>query len=92
MNQFASIDTEDLKLPECHQKISLTTVDSIHARFQDSFECIKPKLKSFIDSTQGDISLCLFDSILGGKIASWDQTAWSGKDFEEALTFAEVSH
>ena len=92
MNQFSSIDTEDLKNFECHQKNSLTTVDSIHARFQDSFECIKPKLKSFIDSTQGDISLCLFDSILGGKIASWDQTAWYGKDFEEAITFAEVSN
>lgn len=92
MNQFASIDIEDLKLSECHQKISLTCVDSIHARFQDSFECIKPKIQSFIDSTQGDISLCLFDSIIGGKIASWDQTAWSGKDFEEALTFAEVSN
>ncbi len=92
VNQFASIDTEDLKLPEFHQKISLTCVDSIHARFQDSFECIKPKIKSFIDSAQGDISLCLFDSIFGGKMASQDQTAWSGKDFKEALTFAEVSN
>lgn len=91
MNQFSSIDTEDLKLSECHQKIVLTSVDSIHARFQDSVQCIKTKVKSFLDSTQGDISLCLFDSILGGKRADWDQTAWAGKDYEEALTFAEVS-
>ena len=91
MNQFSSIDTEDLKLSDCHQKISLTSVDSIHGRFQDSIALIKQKVKSFLDSTQGDISLCLFDSILGGKRANWDQTAWGGKDFEEALTFAEVN-
>jgi hypothetical protein len=66
-------------------------VDSIHGRFQDSIALIKQKVKSFLDSTQGDISLCLFDSILGGKRANWDQTAWGGKDFEEALTFAEVN-
>ena len=92
VNQFSSIDTEDLKLSDCHQKISLTSVDSIHGRFQDSISLIKQKVKSFLDSSQGDISLCLFDSILGGKRANWDQTAWGGKDFEEAFTFAEVTN
>jgi hypothetical protein len=61
---IASIDIEDLKLAECHQKFPLTIVDSIHSRFQDSVESIKQKVKSFLDLlSQGDISLCLFYSI-----------------------------
>jgi hypothetical protein len=35
--------------------------------------------------------LCLFDSVLGGKKTSWDKIMWTGKDYEEAITFAEVS-
>ena len=90
--KFASIDIEDLKASECNQKFPLTIVDSIHARFQDSIESIKQKVKTCLASSQGDVSLCLFDSILGGNKASWDKDAWVEKDFEEALTFVEVRY
>ncbi len=81
-----------LTLAECTQKIPLPIVDSIHARFKDSVESIHQKLKSFLDLSQGDISLFLFDSIIGGIKSSWDQTSWAGKDFEEALSFVEASY
>lgn len=89
--KFSSIDIEDLKAKECHQKFSLSIVDSTHGRFQDSIESIKIRVKNFLDSSQGEISLCLFDSVLGGKKKPWDKTMWNGKDYEEAITFAEVS-
>ena len=65
--KFCSIDIEDLKAKECRQKFSLSIVDSIHGRFQDSLESIKNRVKNFLDSSQGEISLCLFDSVLDGK-------------------------
>jgi hypothetical protein len=89
--KFCSVDIEDLKAKECRQKFPLSIVDSIHGRFQDSLESIKNRVKNFLDSSQGEISLCLFDSVLGGKKQSWDKTMWNGKDYEEAITFAEVS-
>jgi len=89
--KFCSIDIEDLKAKECGQKSSLSIVDSIHGRFQDSMESIKNRVKKKLDSSQGEISLCLFDSVLGGKKTSWDKIMWTRKDYEEAITFAEVS-
>jgi hypothetical protein len=89
--KFSCIDPEDLKAKECGQKFSLSIVDSIHLRFQDSLESIKNRVRNFLDSSQGEISLCLFDSILGGKTTTWDKTMWNGKDYEEAITLAEVS-
>jgi hypothetical protein len=89
--KFGSIDIEDLKAKECHQKFSLSIVDSIHARFQDSMESIKNRGHNFLASSQGEMSLCLFDSILGGQKKTWDKSMWKGKDYEEAITFAEVS-
>ena len=65
--KFCSIDIEDLKAKECGQKFSLSIIDSIHGRFQDSIETIKNRVKHFLDSSQGEISLFLFDSVLGGK-------------------------
>jgi hypothetical protein len=91
-DKFASIAIEDLKLGKRPQKIPLAIVESFHARFQDSDEIIKQKVKSFIDTSQGEISLCIFDSILGGNRASWDKTTWVAKDFDEALTFDDVSY
>jgi hypothetical protein len=35
--------------------------------------------------------MCLFDSILGGKKHLGKTTLWVGKDYEEAINFAEVS-
>jgi hypothetical protein len=89
--KFSSIDIEDLKNKECRQKFSMSIVDSIQGRFQDSIESIKNRVKNFLDTSQGEISLCLFDSVLGGKKKSWDKTMWNGKEYEEAITFAEVS-
>ena len=65
--KFCSVDIDDLKAKECHPKFPLSIVDSIHGRFQDSLESRKNRVKKFLDSSQGDISLCLFDSDLGGK-------------------------
>jgi hypothetical protein len=66
-DKFCSIDIEDLKAKECRQKFSLSIVDSIHGRFQDPSESINNRVNKFLDSSQGEISLCLFDSVLGGK-------------------------
>ena len=66
-DKFAIIDTQDLKLADCHQKFPSTTVGSIHTRFQHSIESIKQKVKSFLDLSQGDVSLCLSDIVIGGK-------------------------
>jgi hypothetical protein len=63
-DKFSSIDIEDLKVAECHQKFPLTIVDSIHGRFQDSVKIIIQKGKRFLEFSQGNISLCLFDSIV----------------------------
>ncbi len=66
-DKFAIIDTQDLKFEDCHQKFPLTTVGSIHARFQDSIESMKQKVKSFLDFSLGDVPLCFFDSVIEGK-------------------------
>ncbi len=76
---------------KCGQKFLLSMVESIHGRFQDSVESIKNRVKFFLDSSQGEISMCLFDSVPRGKKTSWDKIMWAGKDYEEAITFAEVS-
>jgi hypothetical protein len=65
--KFASIDIEDLKAEECHQKFALSTVGPINARSQDSMDNIKSREKTFLDSSQGVISLCIFDCILEGQ-------------------------
>ena len=65
--KFCSMDIEDLKSNECRQKFSLSIVDSIHGRFQDSLESITNRVKKFSDSSQGEMYLCLFDNILGVK-------------------------
>ena len=91
IEKFGSIDIEDLKAKECHQKFSLSIVDSIHARFQDSMETLTNRVTFLLDSSKGEISLCLFDSILGGGKTTWDKTMWNEKDYEEEITFAEVS-
>ena len=89
--KFSSVDIENLKAKECRQKFPLSIVDSIHGRFQDLLESIKNRDKHFLDSSQGVISMCLFDSVLGGGKKTWDKTMWNVKDYEEAITFAEVS-
>ena len=62
------------------QKFWISTVESIHSRFQDSFESVKTKLQIFLDTTLGNISLCIFDSMID----------WVETDFDEAIVFSEV--
>ncbi len=64
--KFSSFYIQDLKAKECREKFSLSIVDLIRARFQDSMESIKKRVKFFLDSSQVEISLCLFDSLFGG--------------------------
>jgi hypothetical protein len=45
----------------------------------------------FLDSSQGEISQYAFNHILEGQKTSWDKAMWVGKDYEEAITFAEAS-
>jgi len=87
----ASIDIEDLKTKEFRHKISLSIDDSMHARFQHSMESQKNRVKVLFNSSQGEISLCILDNILGGQKTIWDKTMWDGKYYEEAIFFAEVS-
>jgi hypothetical protein len=62
------------------QKFWISTVESIHSRFQDSFESVKTKVQVFLDTTLGNISLCIFDSMID----------WVETDFDEAIVFSEV--
>ena len=62
------------------QKFWISTVESIHSRFQDSFESVKTKVQIFLDTTLGNISLCIFDSMID----------WVETDFDEAIVFSEV--
>ena len=89
--EFGSIVIEDLKAKECRHKFSLSIVGSMHDRFQDPMEIIKNRVNNFLDSSQGEISLCLFDNILGGKRTTWDKTMWNETYYEEAIIFGEVS-
>ena len=54
-------------------------VETLHSRFQDAVEAIKNKTKSFVESQNGNISLVLFDLMMGDE-----------KAFEDAITFTEV--
>ncbi len=54
-------------------------VETLHSRFQDVVEAVKNKIKSFVESQNGNISLVLFDLMMGDK-----------KAFEDAISFTEV--
>ncbi len=54
-------------------------VESLHSRFQDVVEAVKNKTKSFVESQNGNISLVLFDLMMGDE-----------KAFEDVVSFTEV--
>ena len=67
-------------------------VETLRSRFQDSIEILKSKIKIFLETQQGNVSLLIFDSIPGKTKISWDEKPWVEKEFEEAVSLAEVRH
>ena len=87
--KFEIIDTakfsEYLKKPSPinSQDVRVCQLDTIHSKFQLTIEEMKLRVKAFIESSQGKISLILFDF---STLKSRDE------DFDEAITFSEVSY
>jgi hypothetical protein len=74
------------------QEVEMCKVETLRSRFQDSIEILKSKIKIFLETQQGNVSLLIFDSIPGKTKLSWDEKPWVEKEFEEAVSLAEVRH
>ena len=44
-----------------YQGVQVCTIDTIHSKFQISIESMKLIVKAFIDSSQGKVSIILFE-------------------------------
>jgi hypothetical protein len=69
--------------PVNSQDVRVCQLDTIHSKFQLTIEEMKLRVKAFIESSQGKISLILFDF---STLKSRDE------DFDEAISFSEVSY
>ncbi len=75
MTSFLENQGDGVELPS----FPVCKVETLQSRFQDVVEAIKNKTKSFVESQNGNISLVLFDLMMGDE-----------KAFEDAITFTEV--
>ena len=64
-----------------YEGVKIYTIDTIHSKFQISIESMKLKVKAFIDSSQGQLSIILFDLCIEPNI---------DKDCDDAISFSEV--
>ena len=60
-----------------YQGVQVCTIDTIHSKFQS----MKIKVKSFIDSSQGKVSIILFDFCIEANFE---------KECDDAISFSEV--
>ena len=69
--KFTSIDIEKFisitKPIKQEPSLPLCYVETIYNKFQDSLEVVKSKLQNYLNSCQGNISLVIFDSIIGAQ-------------------------
>ena len=64
-----------------YQGVHVCTNDKIHSKFQTSIESMKLKVKTFIDSSQGKVSIILFDLCIESNL---------DKDCADAISFPRV--
>jgi len=67
---------------------SAARLDGIHSKFQLTIESMKLKVKYFIESFQGKISIVLFDFCIKSKLETSKNP--SDNDFDDAIAFSEV--
>jgi hypothetical protein len=64
-----------------NQDVRVCLLDTIHSKFQLTIEAMKLKVQTFMESSQGKVSLILFDfCTLKSPV----------EDFDEAISFSEV--
>ena len=70
------------QFPKIKDEIELAKVDTINSKFQVANEEVKAKVKRYLQSSQGNLPLIIFDfySILDN----------IDKEFEDAIVFVEV--
>ena len=64
-----------------NQGVQVCTIDTIHSKFQTSIESMKIKVKAFMDSSQGKVSIVLFDLCMESNF---------DKECDDAISFSEV--
>jgi hypothetical protein len=64
-----------------YQGVQVCTIDTIHSKFQTSIESMKIKVKAFMDSSQGKVSMILFDLSIESNF---------DKECDDAISFTEV--
>jgi len=64
-----------------YQDVKVCTIDTIHSKFQTSIESMKIKVKAFMDSSQGKVSIVLFDLCMESNF---------DKECDDAISFTEV--
>ena len=67
--------------PVHYQDVRVSLLDTIHSKFQLTIEAKKLKVKTFIESSKGKISLILFD---------FSTLKSPAEDFDEAISLSEV--
>jgi hypothetical protein len=74
--------------PVHNQEFRVCPLDRINSKFQHSFESMKSKVKSFIESLQGKVSIILFDFCIESKLET--SKIPNETDFDDAIAFFEV--
>ena len=64
-----------------NQGVQVCTIDTIHSKFQTSIESMKIRVKAFMDSSQGKVSIILFDLCIESNF---------DKECDDAISFSEV--
>jgi hypothetical protein len=86
-DEFTLLNMENImnninQFPNIKDEIEVAKVDTIHSKFQVANEEVKTKVKRYLQSSQGNLALIIFDfySILEN----------IEKEFEDAIVFVEV--
>ena len=64
-----------------YQGVQVCTIDTIHSKFKTSIESMKIKVKAFMDSSQGNVSIILSDLCIESNF---------DKECNDAISFSEV--
>ena len=64
-----------------YKGVKVCTIDTIHSKFQASIESMKIKVKTFMDTSQGKVSIILFDLCMESNF---------DKECDDAISFSEV--
>ena len=75
--------------PVHNQELQVCTLDRIHSKFQlTTIDSMKLKVNSFIESSQGRVSIILLDFCIESKFKTRKSSIDTG--FDDAIAFSEV--